>query len=104
MSILCGSVGEKGTHLPVVGHIFQGEKERERYGDRQRVRERKRESVIWHQRCELINTYGFLAMWCCTGIHIYIYRRKVSILCGCVGEKGIHLPKLYVYYCMALLA
>ena len=29
MSILCGSVGEKGTHLPVVGHIFQREKERE---------------------------------------------------------------------------
>ena len=25
MSILCGSVGEKGTHLPVVGHIFQRE-------------------------------------------------------------------------------
>ena len=23
-------VGEKGTHLPVVGHIFQREKERER--------------------------------------------------------------------------
>ena len=29
MSILCGSVGEKGTHLPVVWHIFQREKERE---------------------------------------------------------------------------
>ena len=28
-------------------------------------------------------------MCCCTGIHIYIYRRKVSILCVCVGEKGI---------------
>ena len=27
---MCGSVGEKGTHLPVVGHIFQREKERER--------------------------------------------------------------------------
>ena len=29
MSILCGSVGEKDTHLPVVGHIFHTEKERE---------------------------------------------------------------------------
>ena len=36
--IPCGSVGEKGTHLPVVGHIFQREKERER--------ERERESEI----------------------------------------------------------
>ena len=43
-------------------------------------------------------------MCCCAGIHLYIYRRKVSILCVCVGEKGIHLSKLYVYYCMALLA
>ena len=39
-----------------------------------------------------------------TGIRIYIYRRKLSILCGCVDEKGIHISKLYVYYCMALLA
>ena len=29
MSILCGSVGEKGIRLPVVGHIFQREEERE---------------------------------------------------------------------------
>ena len=72
--------------------------------DREREREKERESVISHQRGELINTYGFLAMCCCTGIHIYIYRRKVSILCVCVGEKGINLSKLYVYYCMALLA
>ena len=33
MSILCGSVGEKGIRLPVDGHIFQREKEREIYRD-----------------------------------------------------------------------
>ena len=38
MSILCGSVGEKGIRLQVVGHIFQREEERD-IG-------RERESVI----------------------------------------------------------
>ena len=27
MSILCGSVGEKGIRLPVAGHIFQRERD-----------------------------------------------------------------------------
>ena len=59
--------------IAVVGHTFQREKERELDRERDRECERDRESVIYHQRCELINTYVFLAMWRCTDIHIYIY-------------------------------
>ena len=39
MSILCGSVGEEGTHLPVVGHIFQRGRERKREREREIDRE-----------------------------------------------------------------
>ena len=37
-------------------------------------------------------------------VFIYTYIGEREILCVCVGEKGINLSKLYVYYCMALLA
>ena len=37
MSILCGSVGEKGIRLQVVGHIFQREKERDIGRERERA-------------------------------------------------------------------
>ena len=92
MSVLCDCICEKGSHLPVVGYIYISERERER------KRERERESIMWHQRCELIYTYGFLSMWSYKGFD-YIYRRKVSVLCGCIGEKGIHLPVVgYIYF------
>ena len=51
VSVLCGCIGEKVSIYRWLGiYIFQREKERER------------ESIIWHQRCELINTYGFLSI------------------------------------------
>ena len=63
----------------MVRHIFQREKKREkeraRYGERERGEEGFYflEKEVSHQRCELINTYVFLAMWRCTDKHTYIY-------------------------------
>ena len=56
MSVLCACICEKGSHLPLVGYIYIFQKERET----ERERERERESIMWHQRCELIYTYDFL--------------------------------------------
>ena len=55
-------------------YIFQRERERER--------ERERVSSA------------------CGGIWVFIiYRRKVSVLFGFIGEKGIHLPVVgYIYF------
>ena len=43
MSVLCGCIGEKGIHLPVVGYIYFRERERKRERERARERERERE-------------------------------------------------------------
>ena len=44
MSVLCGCIGEKGIHLPVVGYIYISERERERERAREREREREKAS------------------------------------------------------------
>ena len=66
-------MGDQCIHLPVVGYIYFRERERER--------ERERVSSA------------------CGGIWVFIiYRRKVSVLFGCIGEQGIHLPVVgYIY-------
>ena len=60
VSILCGSVDGKGIHLPVVGHIFQREKEREIGREIESEKERASSSING------VALYGY------SYIHIYI--------------------------------